>query len=170
MLTVEHRAFHLYREDAYREYCWSVDAYGAYQPASFIYLCFESFRDACALFGLRLLYRSPQTEPNHFPWRFERESPSEATPPRGLLLRIENDAAAASALDALDKGRNVIALIPSELLGLFYPQDDERLQKAKAAAATLGVAIEEWDFRACAPPRQRSAGSKSRRTRLAASS
>jgi len=33
MLTIEHRAFHLYRE-----YCWSIDAYGGYQPASFIYL------------------------------------------------------------------------------------------------------------------------------------
>lgn len=140
MLTVEHKAFHLYREDAYREYCWSVDAWGQYQPASFIYLCFESFRDACAQLGLRLLYRSAQAQ-DHFPWRFERESPAEATPPRGLVLRIDNEAAAASALDALEQGRNVLALIPSELLGLFYPQDDERLQKAKAGAARLGVAV-----------------------------
>jgi len=152
MLTVEHRAFHLYREDAYREYCWSVDAYSAYQPASFIYLCFESFRDACAQFGLWLVYRAAQTTPSHFPWRFERESRADAPPPRGLVLRIESEADAASALDALDQGLNVLALIPSELLGLFYPQDDERLQKAKAGAEMLGVAIDEWDFRALANP------------------
>lgn len=153
MLNVEHRAFHLYREDAYRAYCWSVDAYGAYQPASFIYLCFESFKDACAQFGLRLVYGTTRTREEHFPWRYERETASEDTQPRGLVLRIENNEDAALAVDALRQGRNVIALVPSELLGLFYASDDARLQRAKDGIAQLGVNADEWDFRSCVSPK-----------------
>lgn len=153
MLNIEHRAFHLYREDAYREYCWSVDAYGAYQPASFIYLCFESFKDACADIGLRLVYRTTQSRADHFPWRFERETPPEAAPSWGLVLRIESDEDANAATAALRQGRNVIALIPGEILGLFYPRDDARLQRAKDAVAQLGVNADDWDFRSCVSPK-----------------
>jgi hypothetical protein len=149
MLNIEHRALHLYREDAYREYCWSVDLYGAYQPASFIYLCFESFKDACADIGLRLVYRTTHPKADHFPWRFERETPLDAAPPWGLVLRIENDEDATAAADALRQGRNVIALIPSEILGLFYPGDDVRLQRAKDAVTQLGINAADWDFRPC---------------------
>jgi hypothetical protein len=46
MLLVEHKAPHLYLEDAYKEYSWSVDQ-GAYQPASFIFLSFDGFRNLC---------------------------------------------------------------------------------------------------------------------------
>lgn len=153
MLIVEHRAFHLYREDAYREYCWSVDAYGAYQPASFIYLCFEAFRDACTEYGLQLVYRSPHATQQHFPWRFERDSISGNVPPRGLILRIESDEDVAAATEALRQGRNVIALIPSELLGLFYPQDDARIERAKASMAKIGASPTDWEFRSLANPR-----------------
>jgi hypothetical protein len=152
MLIVEHRAFHLYREDAYREYCWSVDAYGAYQPASFIYLCFEAFRDACTEYGLQLVYRSADTMQQHFPWRFERDSVSEKAPHRGLILRIEGDEDVAAATEALHEGRNVIALIPSELLGLFYPKDDARMEKAKANIAKIGANPRDWEFRSLANP------------------
>jgi len=153
MLKVEHRAFHLYREDAYREYCWSVDAYGAYQPASFIYLCFEAFKYACAHYGLHLVYRSTQATQEYFPWKFERDSISENVQPRGLILRIENDEDVAVASEALRQGRNVIALIPSELLGLFYPQDDARMERAKASIVKIGANIEDWEFRSLANPR-----------------
>lgn len=153
MLIVEHRAFHLYREDAYREYCWSVDAYGAYQPASFIYLCFEAFKDACAQYGLHLVYHSTRTTQEHFPWRFERDSISENELSRGLILRIESDGDVATAMDALRQGRNVIALIPSELLGLFYPQDDARMERAKANIAKIGADPRDWEFRSLANPR-----------------
>jgi len=153
MLNIEHRAFHLYREDAYREYCYSVDAYGAYQPASFIYLCFESFKDACADIGLRLVHRTTQCTADHFPWRFERETPPEAAPQWGLVLRIETEEDATAATVALHQGRNVIALVPSEILGLFYPQDDARLQKAKDAVAQLGINADDWDFRSSASPK-----------------
>jgi len=152
MLIVEHRAFHLYREDAYREYCWSVDAYGAYQPASFIYLCFEAFRDACTEYGLQLVYRSADTMQQHFPWRFERDSVSEKAPHRGLILRIEGDEDVAAATEALHEGRNVIALIPSELLGIFYPKDDARMEKAKANIAKIGANPRDWEFRSLANP------------------
>ena len=85
MLMIEHRAIHPYREDAYREYCWRVDAYGAYQPASFIYLCFEAFKDACIRYRLRLMYRSTHSRQDHFPWRFERDSIPESEKPQGLI-------------------------------------------------------------------------------------
>ena len=54
MLPIEHKAYHLYREDAYHEHCMSVDVYSAYQPASFIYCSFESFKDACAELSKRV--------------------------------------------------------------------------------------------------------------------
>ncbi|MEJ5229962.1 MAG: DUF4145 domain-containing protein [Pseudothermotoga sp.] len=89
MIVVDHRAFHLYREDAYREYCWSVDAWGSYQPASFIYLCFEAFKDSCAEYGLQLVFRPGHKTQDYFPWRYERDSVSEDVRARGLILRIE---------------------------------------------------------------------------------
>ncbi|GEM_PF-1761383 len=152
MLIVEHRAFHLYREDAYREYCWSVDAYGVYQPASFIYLCFEAFRDTCTEYGLQLMYRSSYAMQQHFPWRFERDSISGSVPPRGLILRIESDEDVAVATEALCQGRNVIALIPSEILGLFCPRDDALMERAKASISKIGANPTEWEFRSLANP------------------
>jgi len=146
MLAVEHRAFHLYREDAYREYCWSVDVYGSYQPASFIYLCFESFKDACAVFGLELVYQSTNRRQDQPPWRFEREAPTRDASPQGVVLRIESDEDADAAMAALHRGQNVLALIPSGVLGILYPSDEARLQRAKEATRKLGVNPDEWDF------------------------
>lgn len=145
MLTIEHRAFHLYREDAYREYCFSVDVYGAYQPASFIYLCFEAFKDACAKHGLSLVMQATQCEQKDFPWRHERDSISNHIEPRGLILRIQDDKDVTIAQETLRLGRNVLALIPSELLSLFWPGDDELIQKSKSAATKLGVTPGEWE-------------------------
>lgn len=154
MLIVEHRAFHLYREDAYREYCYSVDVYGAYQPASFIYLCFEAFKDTCTRYGLQLVHRPASVTQQHFPWRFERDSVPETKTPRGLILRIENDEDVSLARKALCQGRNVIALIPREVLGLFYPQDIERVERAQANIAKLGVNPREWEFHSLQNPRE----------------
>ncbi|MGB9887737.1 MAG: DUF4145 domain-containing protein [Moorellales bacterium] len=152
MLTIEHRAFFLYREDAYRDYCWSVDAYGFCQPGSFIYLCFEALKDVCAQHGLHLIYRSGQSGEDDFPWRFERDPLPEPWEPRGLILRIVSDEDVSAAVNALAQGRNVIALIPSELLSLFCRGDEARVESARMSAAKLGITTNEWDFRAMGGP------------------
>ena len=154
MLNVEHRAFHLYREDAYREYCWSVDAWGQYQPASFIYLCFESFKEACADYGLRLVYRSERPTGSQIPWRFERDVWSLDEPSFGLILRIEGEEDVAAAEQAVSAGRNVIALIPTELLSLFYPRDQDRLDRVKAALERLAVRVADWELGCLANPHE----------------
>jgi len=89
MLLIEHKANYLYREDAYREYCWSVDAYGSWQSASFIYLSFEAFKDLCLQYGLRLVY-TPKISPskNHFPWRSEQDLQFKNYEFSGLITRI----------------------------------------------------------------------------------
>lgn len=61
MLLVEHKAPHLYLEDAYKEYSWSVDQ-GAYQPASFIFLSFDGFRNLCRDYNLQLINESNCTQ------------------------------------------------------------------------------------------------------------
>jgi len=153
MLLIEHRASHLYREDAFRQYCWNVDVYGAYEPASFIYLCFEAFKDLCASYGLHLVYRTTQVARAWFPWRFEREEIPDPWEPQGLILRIQTEADSESASRALRNGLNVIALVPSEFLFLFYPGDKTKIQEAQKAIAMLGVNADEWDFSLAGGPR-----------------
>jgi len=122
MLPVEHKATHLYRKDAYQEYCWSVDAYGAYQPASFIYLCFESFGDLCSQYGMQLVnaYEPLQTA-------------------YGLIIRLEDLKDAEQVKSALAQGKNAIALFPSEMIGLYYGGDKARIAKAVEVANLVGV-------------------------------
>ena len=54
MIQYQHIGPHLFREDAFREYAYSVDAYGSDQPASFIYCCFEAFKDLLRSKGICL--------------------------------------------------------------------------------------------------------------------
>ena len=162
MLTIEHRAAHLYREDAYREYCISVDVYGAYQPASFILLCFEAFKDACAEQGLSLVYQAAQqtgeNKQRDFPWRHERDITLDNVKPRGLILRIVSDKTATIAQDALRQGRNVLALIPSADMTLWglstTEQQEERQWKSKLAAMKLDITAEDWEIAIGAPGKQ----------------
>jgi len=138
MLPILHTAHHLFREDAYREYCWSVDAWGAYQPASFIYLCFEAFRDAAARESLLLITPvifSVQGEARKgFPTRSEREWASRAFKrDYGLICRLETQADAKRVEEILQRGDNVIALLPNEILGLYYGGGSEK-QLPEAAA------------------------------------
>ena len=77
MIPVTHRAYHLFREDAYREYCLSADTLGSYQPASYIYLCHEGFYDLCAAQGIQLNWFDKLEEEDHkklllFPEKFGR--------------------------------------------------------------------------------------------------
>lgn len=152
MLTIEHRAFHLYREDAYGEYCFSVDTYGAYQPASFIYLCFEAFKDACAEQGLSLVMQSTQRERKSFPLRYERDAISDYIEPRGLILRILSDKDVTVVQEALRLGRNVLALIPGAFITIYGLNNSEdgrskkEKQKSKLAALDLGVTAEDWEI------------------------
>lgn len=140
MLLIEHKAHYLYREDAYREYCWSVDAWGSWQPASFIYLSFEAFKDLCLQYGLRLVY-TPKISPskNHFPWRFEQDLQFKNYEFSGLITRITDLKIANEIKEALSIGKNVIALLPNEMLGLWFPKNEAMLNESIKAARELGI-------------------------------
>jgi hypothetical protein len=140
MLLVEHKAPHLYLEDAYREHSWSVDQ-GAYQPASFIYLAFEGFRNLCREYGLQLIDGSNCTQA-----QIEK---AKLSPPHHffcLITRIENHQDALAAQKALAEGRNVLALLPRELLNAWYPGDQKRQAEATQAISMLGIDQAEKKF------------------------
>jgi hypothetical protein len=141
MLLIEHKAPHLYREDAYREYCWSVDAYGMWQSASFIYLCFEAFSDICLIYGLRMVYSKQGItySGKYFPWKCEKDQHTDLKNFCGLILRIEDMESANEIKTALSNGRNVIALLPNEMIGCWYSGDKNRIERAVGAARELKV-------------------------------
>jgi len=133
MLLVEHKAPHLFLEDAYKEYCWSVDQ-GAYQPASFIYLAFEGFRNLCREYGLQLIDGSNCTQA-----QIEK---AKLSPPHlflGLITRIENSQDVLAVQEALAEGRNVLALLPRALLDTWYLRDETRQTEAAQAISMLGI-------------------------------
>lgn len=158
MLPIEHKAYHLYREDAYREYCMAVDTYSAYLPASFIYLSFEAFKDACAEKGLSLVSLPTQTRVRFakeheldFPWRQQREIISESTELKGLILRVNSVEDATIANNALRLGRNVIVLIPSasSVYTSGWPNDsifNEASQKLQSALPILNIPSQDWQI------------------------
>lgn len=122
---------------AYREYCISVDVYGGYQPGSFIYLCFEGFRELCLRRGVWLVPRITTATQRGFPLRGERE-PQPIGPVRhGLILSIDDLNSVEMVFLALKAGKNVIALIPNETLGLFNHGIQDRIQIVKTAVAAL---------------------------------
>ncbi len=139
MLPILHTSHHWFREDAYREYCWSVDVLGAYQPASFIYLSFEAFRDAATRESLLLTMRAVPDQPRKqkgFPTRAEREWASHPFDrPYGLVCRLENQAAAGLVEEFLQRGDNVIALLPNEVIGVYYGSYEGGTVKHLADAA-----------------------------------
>src|SRR5579884_2749466 len=154
MLLIEHRSPHLYREDAYREYCWSVDVYEAYQPSSFIYLCFEAFRDSCMEYGLQLAQpTNGQPSKNQFPWRGERQAADDGAKFFGLITRVEDLSNVDAVHAALSAGRNVIALLPSGALSCWWYGNKDRLDRAIEAASRLGIANAENKVRAEFPHR-----------------
>lgn len=125
MLIVEHKAPHLFREEAYREYCYSVDAYGSYQPGSFIYLCFESFSNLCLQSGLKLVNQESNTFKN-------RNC-------KGMIIRIINNDSVKIVNQAIDEGKNVIALLPNEMIGCWYNGNEDMIKEAINAAEKLNV-------------------------------
>jgi hypothetical protein len=133
MLLVEHKAPHLYQDDAYKEYCWSVDQ-GAYQPASFIFLAFEGFRNLCQHYDLQLIDGSNCTQ--------AQIETAKLFPPHhflGLITRIENLQDVSEVQKALTEGKNVIALLPRALLDTWYMRDETRQTEATHAITMLGI-------------------------------
>lgn len=139
MILINHKAFHLFREDAYREYCWSVDAYGAYQPASFIYLCFESFKELCSRFGLSLTVVKDSPSQTYPPYRSEKESVRTSEGFYGLVIRVEKDNDSLEIKEALSEGKNVLALLPNEMIGIYYGSDKKRVDQSIAALRLLNI-------------------------------
>lgn len=154
MIDVFHRAVHLYREDAYQEYCWSVDAYSAWQPASFVYLCYEAFRDHCATQGLRLVapLQPEPAEPAVLPASgastWPRKDRREGVPAdmlrHGEVLRLLKADDGARVQELLADGLNVVALLPVAYLGIYFysgsgDQGEQIVEGAREAARTLGI-------------------------------
>ncbi|MHA1252137.1 MAG: hypothetical protein ACTSRP_19280, partial [Candidatus Helarchaeota archaeon] len=140
MLLIDFKAYYLYREDAYREYCWSVDAYGSYQPASFIYLSFEAFRDLCLQYGLRLICtKKISHNKDQFPWKFEQDQRFKNYNFSGLITRIIDLKAADEVKKALTEGKNVIVLLPNEMFGLHFFKNEDMLNESIKAARELGI-------------------------------
>ena len=133
MLTVKHQASFLFREDAYREYCYSVDVYGSYQPASFIYLSFESLKDFCISKNLLLTPSYNDNEYKLHEWKYQRVSTSERYSIfNGVILRITSSKDLNYIDLLLKKGQNIIGLFPEEQLGLYYPsKSKDSLEKIK---------------------------------------
>ncbi len=135
MLLVEHKASHLYLDDAYREYSWSTEQ-GSYQPASFIFSSFESFRKLCMQHGIHLIDNSTcaiaQLE------KVDLLSPYQFF---GLITRIQSAKDVTEVQAALDAGKNVIALLPRALASTWYlyVSPEEYYQEALQAALVLGI-------------------------------
>ncbi|WP_035587305.1 hypothetical protein [Hippea jasoniae] len=140
MLLIEHKAHFLYREDAYREYCWSVDAWCQWQPASFIYLSFEAFKDLCLRYGLKIVSNTEtSSNKDHFPWKFEQDLQFKNYEFSGLITRITDSKIVNDIKEALSIGKNVIALLPNEMLGLWFPENKDILSDSIKAAHELGI-------------------------------
>lgn len=139
MITYQQIGPHLFREDAYREYCWSVDAYSAYQPASFIYLCFEGFRDLLSKRGI-LLMRGPEPlETEAVPWRYQKDGVSNG-PFLGIMARIDSDTNVGAIAKCLEQGCNVLALLPNEISGLYgYMKGENDQSTFRGYLGALGL-------------------------------
>lgn len=145
MLTIDHRAYHLYRDDAYYEYGMEVDKHSAYIPPSFIYLSFQAFKDACAKYGLSLSSRSIRDERMMSPWVRKRQEIPESIKPLGLIFRVGIDEDATAAQEALKDGRNVLALVPDASRAFPYHDQGEPTPEAfQSAASMLGIDPEGW--------------------------
>jgi hypothetical protein len=144
MIQVDHQAYFLFREDAYREYCYSVDAYGQYQPASFIYLCFEEYRDFCIKKNLLLQsFSDKDTSGNLHKWRYERMRAS-FNNVRARILRVHDKEELNKVWKYLNRGENVIALYPKEQLTLHSTKDKEDFEEIESMFTTLDSSLIEF--------------------------
>ena len=120
-MLVEHNAPYLLREDAYKDYCWAVDAFGLYQPASFIYSCYQSLSELFIEQNIILV------EPS----ALEDDNVLNVAKVYGLILRIKNNEDVKQINNALLKGNNVIGLIPNECVATWYKGNKEMIESVK---------------------------------------
>lgn len=145
MIFFRHEAPHLFREDAFSEYCWSVDAWGAHQPMSFIFLSNEGFKNQCSNYGLSLFVPKEDQPSVHLPHKkyfsakHEREYPKNPILSYGLITRVENLVVVRAIKEKLDNGNNVLALLPNEAINIWYQGNDKKINEAVEAAKALGV-------------------------------
>lgn len=126
MLTYLHEAPNRYREDAYRSYCHSVDVYGSYEPASFIYMCIESFAEEAKRYGidLRCQRKSASNKPVWFQPRSEREGlQADHSDFDGLLIRLTHREQIGLIESFLAEQKNVLLLLPNEFAALWSKAD-----------------------------------------------
>lgn len=111
---------HLFREDAYREFCLSTDLYGAHQPASFVYLCMESFRDHLSKYSINLTREkdSRSKDTIEFPWKYERLANND-NQFYGLVTRLDNHDSLYQVKEYLSSNKNVLLLIPNEIGSIY---------------------------------------------------
>ena len=133
----------LFREDAYRSYCWNVDVYGANQPTSFIYLCFESFRDLMKDYGVNLTRLKQLKNENEvdwdFEWKYQRKSCAKDDFD-GAVVYLSFKEAVPLAQVYLSQGKNVLLLIPnSEIDIYFYSFRDDKFQEVLPKIDELGI-------------------------------
>jgi len=140
MIPIAHRTPHLFREDAYKYYCRNVDAYGSYEPSSFIFLSYEAFYDFCKEYGLELICpKQEEFEENKTWWfpdkcdRFRKDVPT-----YGLIDRFFSKENVQEIFEWLKEGKNVIALFPGEVLSLYYRDNTDLFDKAVNAFKELG--------------------------------
>jgi Domain of unknown function (DUF4145) len=118
MLEFLHSAPYLYREDAYADYCWAVDACGAYQPASFIYWCSEAFAVFCEEVGIYVKPSITDIGLNESRAFRSKAQKNGVLPDHsdfdGLIIRITSSSDLALIEKYLHGGKNVLALLPNE--------------------------------------------------------
>ena len=144
MLEFLHSAPYLYREDAYADYCWAVDAYGAHQPASFIYWCFEAFSAFCEEVGI---YTKPSirdlglNESRAFRSKAQRNGVLPDHPDLdGLVIRITSSSDLILIEKYLYSGKNVLALLPNEwATNLGKEQADSIINAVSGVLSTLNA-------------------------------
>ena len=148
MLPILHSAANLFREDAFRVYCNNVDVWGAYQPASFIFGCFEALRDAAAQESLLLVAPFTPGSGNRqwFPSRAEREWHARKFDKcYGLVCSLDDRDSANQVLTFLENDANVIGMLPNEFISIHCSHVDGAVEKALREPAAcldrLGLCI-----------------------------
>jgi len=129
------------------DYCWAVDAWGAQQPGSFIYLCSEAFATFCAEVGIHILASTHDlglAQKDAFPTKAQAHSISPTQPELdGLIIRITSERDLSLIRRYLDLGRNVLLLLPNEWAALFGGPDK---QSILTAAANVLSAVNAAEF------------------------
>lgn len=133
----------LFREDAYRSYCWNVDVYSADQPASFIYLCFESFRDLMKDYGVNLTCLSQLEKEYDVGWDFKWKSQRKGCAKDdfdGAVIYLNCKDVVSLTQEYLSQGKNVLLLIPNREIDIYYfSYKKDKFQEVLPKIDELGI-------------------------------